>query len=189
MNIDRRKHGYLALSRHSKFLYQQLGSRLYGFYITLAMEAGWDRRYPSFGKVMGTQAQLGRTLGVDQSTISRNLQGLMNKHKQLVIPHKNYLLLGFFPLFSIDVAQRIYSSNYSNLYELYADMHRINAELQEKNAVSQINIPQKSHQRLYISSNNNLSTPPIYSDSNTNEIDIDEVYEGIKRINKDGDAE
>lgn len=184
MKIDRRKHGYLGLSRHSKFLYQQLGPRLYGFYITLVMEAGWDRRYPSFGKVMQTQAQLGRTLGVHQSTVSRNLHDLGDKHKQLVIRHKDYIVLGFFPLFCIDVAQKIYSRDYSNLHDLYADVHWINAELQEKNANMQTNLPQKRSQRLYISSNNNFSTPSINPD--INEIDIDEVYEGIDRKNEGG---
>ena len=73
-------------------------------------------------------------------------------------PAQNYIVVGFLPLFLRDVASKIHSKDYSSLHELYADIYRINAELQQEYANSQDKRPQKATQRLYSSSNENLSS-------------------------------
>jgi transcriptional regulator with XRE-family HTH domain len=150
-------HGWLALPRHAKMLRQDLGFHLFNLYIALVMEARWHRDNLQIGCVIGTQAEIASRLGVSQSTVSRGVDALYRKNKYYAVLHKRYTLLGFFSLFLADVAERMAKTDYANLNELYADMHRINAELQGKYAISQEKRDQKRLQRLYSSSKDNLS--------------------------------
>jgi transcriptional regulator with XRE-family HTH domain len=180
MNMEKRLHGYLVLPRQSKLLRQELGYDLFGFYLMLAMEAVWHRGNKRFGQVVGTQAELAKILHMDQSTVSRNL-GKLEKHKYCVIRHEQkYITLGFFPLFLNDVSSKIYSKNYASLNELYADMHRINAELQEDYANMQDRRTQKAAQSSYGSSNEYVSSAGV-----NGEVDIDDIYEGIERMKRE----
>ncbi len=180
MNIDKGYHGNLCLSRQSKFLLQELGCDLYGFYIALVMEAIWYRGNKNFGRIMMTQEELAIKFNMDQGTISRKFKALENRNRYCVIRHKRSITLGFFPLFLQDVASKIHSKNYANWHELYADMHRINAELQENYAISQDNRTQNASQSLRNSSNDSVSFS-VNNYGDTEEIDIDEVIEGIER--------
>lgn len=150
-------HGWLALPRHAKMLRQDLGFHLFNLYIAFVMEARWHRDNPQIGCVIGTQTEIASSLGISQSTVSRGIDGLYRKNKYYAIKHKRYVLLGFFPLFLTDVAEKMAKSNYANLNELYAGMHKINAELQEKYAISQALRDQKCPQRVYSSSKDSLS--------------------------------
>lgn len=185
--MDKRLHGYLVLPRQSKLLRQELGYDLFGFYLMLVMEAVWHRSNKRFGQVVGKQAELAKELHMDQSTISRNLSKL-EKHKYCVIRHEQkYIILGFFPLFLKDVASKIHSKNYTNLNELYADIHRINAELQDDYVNMQDKRTQKATQSLYSSSNEYLSSPGVSDEVDTEEIDIniDEVERGIEKMREE----
>src|SRR3989344_7331729 len=95
---NKRYHGYLILSRHTKFLMEDLGYPLYGFYLGLIQEARWDRRYlDTFGRVHKTNVELAQVFGCNQSTISRNLTKLQKK--RYVVKHHRYVTLLYFPLF------------------------------------------------------------------------------------------
>lgn len=185
MNKDEAKkyHGYLALPRHSKMLQQNLGYFLFSLYIALVMDARWHRNNPQIGSVIGTQTEIAFRLGISQSTLSRGIDKLCIKNRYYAIKNKKYILLGFFPLFLIDVASKMDKKEYASLQGLYADMYRINAELQENYAVSQEKRGQNAPQRLYRSYN-------VDSDSsqgdNQEEIDIDEVAEGIGKTKEEG---
>lgn len=132
MNKENAKkyHGYLILPRHAQFLIQELGHELFGFYVALLMLAVWSRKNKNFSTVTKTQTEVAKELKINQSTVSRNLRAL-EKHKYLIIRNKDYIRLGYLPLFLSDVNKKIYSKDYADLHELYADIHTINAELQE----------------------------------------------------------
>ena len=155
MDKDKAKqyHGYLALPRHSKMLRQDLGYHLFILYIALVMDARWDRKYLSqLGHVLGTQTEIASDLSISQSSLSRGLDKLEAKDRKYVIKHTRYILLGYLPLFLTDVADKMHSKDYASLHDLYADMYRINAELQEKYAIWQEKQAQNTPQRLYRSS-------------------------------------
>ena len=147
-------HGYLALPRPSKILPQDMGYRLFSLYIALVIDARWQRKYPNqLGHVVGTQTEIAARLGISQSKLSRGLDDLETKNRKYLIKHTRYVLLGYLPLFLTDVADKMHSKDYANLHELYADMSRINAELQEKYAISQDSRGKNSTQRLNSSFN------------------------------------
>lgn len=181
INMSKKYHGFIVLPRHSKLLYQELGYELFGFYLALVMQAPWDRRNENFGRIIKSQAQLAKEFNMNQSTISRRLTELEN-HKYFILRNQRqkYIILGYFPLFLYEVASQIHSKDYSNINELYADMHKVNAELQENYADMQDRRTQSDSQRLYISSNDNVSLPEL-----TYEIDVDDVDEGISRMIKE----
>lgn len=149
-------HGWLALPRHAKMLRQDLGFHLFNLYIAFIMEARWHRDNPQIGCVIGTQTEIASQLGISQSTVSRGIDSLHSKNKYYIIKNKRYIRLGFFPLFLADVAEKIAKNDYSNLNELYADMHTINSELQDKYANSQANRAQNDMQRINSSSKSDL---------------------------------
>lgn len=157
MENVKKYHGWLALPRHAKILRQDLGFHLFGFYVALVMDARWHRGNQQMGCVVGTQAEIASHLGVDQSTISRGIDALCRKNKYYAVKHKKYILLGFFPLFLKDVAEKMANNNYANLNELYADMYKINAELQGEYVILQEKRDQKRLQRVYGSSKDSLS--------------------------------
>lgn len=173
-------HGFLALPRQTKLLMKDLGLNLYGFYVALAMEAIWDRKNPDIGRVVKKQIELAFSTGCNQSTISRLLKDL--EKRKYLIRHKDYIFLAYFPLFLNDVARKMYGKDYANLQELYADMYKINAELQQSYAISQHNRGQMSSQSLYISSNDNLS----FSQNNAPEdFNYDEIDRRINQARRD----
>lgn len=128
------RHGYLILPRQLKLLRQVIGVELFGFYLSLAMEAIWSRKNENFGLVMGTQAEIALKLNMDQATVSRKLKALNERFRYCVIKHKNSIRLGFFPLFVKDISSLIHSKNYANLNQLYEDMHSLNVELKREYA-------------------------------------------------------
>lgn len=132
------RHGYLAIPRQATLLLEELGCELFGIYLTLVMKAPWDRRNENFGRIVKTQVQLGKELNMHQSTISRKLDEL-EKHRYCILRHQDqgYMTLGYFPLFLHEVTIKIINKNYADLNELYADMYRINAKLQEDYAAMQ----------------------------------------------------
>ena len=161
MNKDeaKRYHGYLALPRHSKMLRQDIGYHLFSLYIALVIDARWDRKYPNqFGHVVGTQTEIAALLNISQSKLSRGLDKLEAKDRKYAIKHKRYILLGYLHLFLTDVADKMYDKDYANPHDLYADMYRINAELQEKYAISQEKRDRNTPQRLYRSSRVDLGS-------------------------------
>ncbi|MGH2612499.1 MAG: hypothetical protein ACRDFB_05560 [Rhabdochlamydiaceae bacterium] len=165
-------HGYLALPRHAKLLREELGYNLYSLYEALVMDAIWHRNNPRIGCVIGTQAEIAKSLHISQSSLSRGLESLQGKSTKYVIRHKGYIVLGYFPLFLTDVVSKMHSKDYATLQELYADMYRINAELQEIYAISQVKRYQNTRQRLYSSSNSNL-------DSSNEVIRIEDIPEDL----------
>jgi len=173
-------HGYLALPRHSKLLLKELGYDLFGFYLGLVMCAIWYRGNKNFGRIVKTQTELAESLHMTQTTVSRKFNEL-EKHKYFVIRHKRGMILGYFPLFLPDVAKKIHSSDYANLHELYSNMHQINAELQGNYANSQDERTQNKSLRFNSSSKDNFSFPNL----NSEEVDVDEVIEGIERMKKE----
>lgn len=197
MKKDKGYHGYLILPRQSKLLLRELGHGLFGFYLELVMNAGWYRGNKNFGRISKIQAELAIKLNMEQSTVSRNLTALQNRNKYCVIKHKNYLVLGFFPLFVKDVVSEIHSKDYAGLNELYADMHKINAEMQGKYAFSQDKRTKNDGQSFKGSSNEDPScggssgsgdtgdTGGIGDAADSENIDIDEVDEGIERMKKE----
>lgn len=152
MENVKKYHGWLVLPRHAKMLRQDLGFHLFTLYLSFIMDARWHRDNPQIGCVIGTQTEIASHLGINQSTVSRGIDALCRKNKYYVVKHKRYILLGFFSLFLLDVAERMAKNNYADLHELYADMHKINAELQDKYAISQGKRDQKRCQRVYSSS-------------------------------------
>lgn len=175
-------HGYIVLSRQSILMQQVLGISLFGFYTALAMYARWSRKdVKNFGKILMTQAELARELNMDQGTISRKIKELNNRNRYCVIKHKDSIMLGYFPLFVSEVASKLSGKNYATLHELYADMHRINAELQENYAISQDKQAQNKVLKLNRSSNDNVS---FSDDTNgySDVIDNDEIDEGIEKM-------
>lgn len=173
MNNPKLYHGYLALPRHAKLLQQELGYSLFSLYIALVMDARWYRGNPYFCSVVGTQIEVAVRLGISQSKLSRGLEKLHTKSDKFVIKHTRYIRLGYLPLFLTDVAGKMDESYYANLNELYADMHRINAELQGNYVKLQEERAQNTPQRLYSSSKDNLDS------SNTEVLDIDEISREI----------
>lgn len=137
MENKKKYHGFLGLPRQTKLLFHDLGYGLFGFYIGLVMEAIWYRGNPQIGYVTKTQTEIGIALKCDQSTVSRNLQKL--EEKKYLIRHTEHKLikLAYFPLFLTDVARKMHSKNYANLHDLYVDMYKIDAELQDKYAILQ----------------------------------------------------
>ena len=158
MENPKRYHGFLVLPRHSKLLLKDLGYLLFGFHLGLVMEAIWYRGNSQIGYVLKSQIELASLLNCDQATVSRNLNAL--QEKRYIIRHTKYKLirLAYFPLFMSDVAGKMHSKDYANLNELYADMYRINAELQDKYAISQEKRAQKGGQSLYSSSKDDLGS-------------------------------
>lgn len=146
--MDKKYHGFLGLPRQSKLLLNDLGYDLFGFYLGLVMEAVWFRGNTHISYVTKSQAEIGNALRCEQSTVSRNLKKL--EEKKYIVRHTNHKLicLKYFPLFLTDVARKMHSKNYANLDELYADMHKINAELQDKYAISQLKRAPNDPQRL-----------------------------------------
>lgn len=150
MKDGKKYHGFLVLPRHAKMLQADLGLHLFGIYIALIFLARWHRSNPQMGHVIGTQTEIAKELHISQSSLSRSIEKL--EAKRYVIRHTRYIILKYFTLFLSDVASKIHSKNYANLNELYADVYGINAELQQKYAISQENYDQNHPQRLYISS-------------------------------------
>lgn len=190
MQYEKKYHGYLALPRQSKLLRQELGQDLFGFYLSLVMEAIWYRGNKNFGRIVISQVELANEFNMDQTTISRKFKRL-EKHRYCVIRHKGKgITLGYFPLFLKDVAAKMYSKNYANLHELYADMHAINAELQDEYANLQVNRAQTTPQRLRSSSKDDVSFSRFSSYSGgTEEIDIDEADRGIERMRQENNKD
>ena len=185
-------HGYLALSRHSKLLLKELGYDLYGFYIGLVQCVSWFRGNNKFGRITKTQTELAESLNMTQATVSRKFKKL-EEHKYFILRSKLGFIPGYFPLFLTDVAKKIHSKNYANLHDLYADMYRINTQLQEDYANSQDKRAQNKTQRINSSSNdvhasssldNNNDTTNEYI-GNTDEIDNDEVDMALEKIYKE----
>lgn len=134
------------------------------------MEARWYRKYPhDLGKVIGTQTEIAENIGINQSSFSRNIKSLRSKDKYLIIQRKRYLILGYFPLFLIDVARKIHSKSYATIHELYADINKTNAKLQENYAISQEEQTHKRLQRLNHSSKDDLSSSYISNSNNIEE--------------------
>ncbi len=171
MRDVKENHGYLAVPRHSKMLFQELGYELYGFYLGLVMNAVWQRGNKNFGKVVMTQTELATSLNMTQSCVSRNFKRL-EKHKFFAVRMKRYILLRYFPLFLTDVAKKIHSKDYANLHELYADVYRINAEVQADYANSQDKRTSNNLLRLNSSSNDYLYFSPV---NTSKEVDMDEI--------------
>ncbi|MEK7571662.1 MAG: hypothetical protein AAB553_05305 [Patescibacteria group bacterium] len=180
-------HGYLALPRHSMLLLHELGYDLFGFYLGLVMCTTWHRNNKQFGRITKNQTELAECLNMTQTTVSRKFKELEN-HKYFILRSKLGYIPGYFPLFLTDVANKIPKKNYANLHELYADISKINAELQYNYANSQDKRAQNKSQRLYSSSND---IPGSSSPSNTpgefdvDELDNDEIDKGIERIIKE----
>ncbi len=163
-------HGYLVLPRQAKLLEKDLGYALFGFYITLIMEAVWDRSNLQFSYITKSHSSLAVIMNCNQSTVSRQLKNL--EKKKYLIRYKDSIHLAYFPLFLKDVAKKMHSMNYANLHELYADIHRINAELQEDYAALHSTRGQIGYQSFNISSKVNLSSfADVYIDPD--EIDIE----------------
>jgi len=183
MNNQKQYHGYLALPRHAILLRQELGYNLFNLYIALVMLARWHRSNPQIGCVIGTQTEIAKHIGKSQSIISRGLKALEPKgNKKFIIRHSHHVVLGFFPLFLTDVADKMHSNNYANLHELYADMYRINSELQDNYAISQVKRGQKPTQSLYSSFKVDYG-----SFDRSEDISTDEVIKSIEdRKNKEG---
>jgi|GEM_PF-4384196 len=154
---NKKYHGYLIAPRHSLLLFEELGYELFGFYLGLIMHARWHRGSKYFGRIPLSQTEIAKELEMTQATVSRKLKQL-EQHKYFLIRRKGYMILGFLPLFLPDIARKIHSKNYSNLHELYTDMHRINAEMQDNYAKSQERRIQNATQRLNSSSNDDYSS-------------------------------
>jgi transcriptional regulator with XRE-family HTH domain len=181
MNIEDVKsyHGYLALPRHSFLLIHELEYDLFGFYVGLVMLAEWHRNSKDFRYITKTQEEIAEKLKMTQATVSRKMKMLEN-HKYFILRHVGQtvkkkdkkILLGYLPLFLTDVANKIHSKDYTNLHELYADMYRINAELQEEHA----NLQDKRTQKARLSFNNSSidnssSSQPYEEDIDSEEAD------------------
>lgn len=169
IKTQKQYHGYLALSRHVKMIQEDLGHSLFSLYIALVIDARWFRGNEFFCCVVGTQIEIATRLGISQSTLSRGLDKLDAKDKRHAIKHTRYIRLGYFPLFLTDVAEKMAENNYSDLHELYSEMYRINAELQENYAILQEKRTQNTPQRLYSSFKDNLGS----FDSFREELDLD----------------
>jgi len=165
-------HGFLTLPRQCKLLLQELGYDLFGFYIGLVMCAVWYRDNKDIGRILKTQTEIAESLHMTQETVSRKFKAL-ESHRYFVIRHKRVVILGFFPLFLQDVNRKIHSKDYANLNELYADMYKINAELQDNYTVSQNTRTQNNSQRLYSSSKDNYSLSSVNDEINP--INVQEI--------------
>lgn len=159
IKIQNTHHGYLTLPRQAKLLLQELGPSLFGFYLGLVMEANWFRGHKNFGRITKTQVELANELNITQETISRKFKKL-EKHSYCVLRHKGEggILLGYFPLFIKDVASKMLKKNYANLGELYADMYKINTEMQEDYTFLQDNQTPSTSHKLNSSSNVSISS-------------------------------
>lgn len=182
MNIDEAKkhHGYLALPRHTKILQKDLGHRLFSLHLALIMNARWFRGNPFFCRVVGTQAEIAKEIDTTQSNLSRDLDQLQKKG--YLLKRKRYIILKYFPLFLPDIAKKIHSNDYANSHELYEDVYKINAKLQEKYAESQDQRDQNAPQSLNSSSKDNLG----FSQESSYQIDIDEIAEDIEKQKREG---
>lgn len=183
-------HGYVILPRQSKLLLRVLGHGLFGFYLDLIMEASWHRRSKYFGQIRNTQAELAKKLNMEQSTISRNIKAIQKRNRYCIIKRKNYLILGFFPLFLLDVVSKISRNDYEDLHALYADVHQINANLQENYAFLQDERTQNASQ-FRDSSNEGFPSGDVSDEVDTDndmyikDDEIDDIDKGIERMRKE----
>jgi len=176
---ENKYHGYLILSRQLKHLRKELGTNLFQFYTDLALMARWSRKdKKTFCKIMLTQDEVAEELGIDQSTVSKKLGALKTKHKDSFTKTKRSITLGFLPIFLYDVASKMHSNDYANWNEVYVDMHRINAELQEKYDKTHNRGAQKDPLSINTSSKVSVSL----NSNNEEYIDIDEVDRGIEKM-------
>lgn len=179
---EKKYHGYLILSRQLKHLRKELGSNLFHFYIDLVMEARWGRKYKkTFCKIMMTQSELASELGVDQGTISKKIAELKKRNKNSIIQNKRSITICFLPLFLYEVASKMPFNDYANWNEVYEDMHKIDAELQERY--------EKRHnsgtQNDPLSINTSSKVSSSLSSGEDDYIDVDEVAIGIERMNRE----
>jgi hypothetical protein len=189
MNIKKSTgyHGYVILPRQSKLLLRVLGHGLFGFYLDLVMEASWHRGSKYFGQIKNTQAELAKKLNMEQSTISRNIKAIQKLNRYCIIKRKNYLILGFFPLFVLDVVSKISRNDYEDLHTLYADVHQINANMQEKYAFLQDERTQNASQ-FRDSSSEGFFSGDVNNEVDTNEDmyikdnEIDDIDKGIEMM-------
>jgi DNA-binding MarR family transcriptional regulator len=175
-------HGFLALPRHTKLLIKDLGESLFVFYLRLAMEAVWHRNNHEIGCVTKSQAALASIIGCDQSTVSRNLKEL--EVRQYLIRRDDQIWMSYFPLFLADVARAIHSKDYANVHELYADIHKVDADLQASYAQAHIVPGEDSPQSFSIPYKGDLGSSHSYSGNS--DVDIDEISEGIERQRNGG---
>lgn len=183
---EKKYHGYLILSRQLKHLRKELGTNLFQFYIDLALMARWGRKdKKTFCKIMMTQDEVADELGIDQGTVSKKLRALKTKHKDSFTKTKRSITLGFLPIFLYDVASKMHSNDYANWNEVYEDMHRINAELQEKHDKTHNRGAQKDPLSINTSSKVSVSLNP----NNEEYIDLDEVDKGIEKMIKEREEE
>ena len=181
---EKRFHGFVILPRQSKHLRKELGTTLFLFYIDLAMEANWSRRdKKTLGVVQMTQSEVALALGVDQGTVSKKLDALLLIDKYCIVKNKRSITLNFMPLFLYDVAVEMGLNDYVNWNEAVADMHIINAELQEKYDKRNNIRTQKASLRVNTSSNASISL------TLTDDIDVDEVDRGIERMKRERELE
>ena len=177
-------HGYLALPRQSMLLFQELGYDLFGFYYGLITCTTWHRGNKNFGRITKNQTELAEWLNMTQTTVSRKFKEL-EKHRYFIIRSKIGYMPGYFPLFLTDVAKKIHSKDYANINELYADISKINADLQYDYANSQDKRAQNKPQRLYGSSNDvpaSSSQGNTYGEFDVDEIDNDEIDKKLEEI-------
>jgi hypothetical protein len=157
IDIDKKYKGYFVFPRQALLLYFELGFDLFGFYLALVTLANWYRGNKNFGKVTKNQEEIAEALRTTQSTVSRKIRDL-TKHPHFILRHNKEQILGYFPLFSKDVASKIASNRYETLHELYAAIYEINREVQEKYAYLQDIKPQNRVQNLISSFNSECSS-------------------------------
>lgn len=172
-------HGYLGLPRQVKLILRNLGYLLFGFYIGLVLEAVWDRKKDDFGCVKKTNSELTELFFCDESTVSRNLNKLVQKG--FVRKLKRKIQITYFPVFEINITKKLVKLEIASVQELRAVMQDFNAELQEIFANLHEASVQKESQSFHISS----SVHSDLSQDNHNEnVDIDEVIRGMNEDKK-----
>lgn len=183
---ENKYHGYLILPRQIKHLRKELGPTLFLFYIDLALQARWSRRYKkTFCKIMMTQEELAKELSINQGTVSKKLKAL--EECKSVISKTRSITVCYLPLFKYDVASQMHSIDYADWNEVYADMYRINAELQEKYDKSHNKGTQKSPLSI-----NTSSKVSAYLNPNGEDIgldDLDGIEKGIEQMIRDREAQ
>lgn len=180
---EKKYHGFIVLPRQLKHLRKELGTNLYHFYIDLAMEARWNRKYKkTLGKIMMTQSELAVELGIDQGTVSKKLDALQSKN--CIVKNKKSISLSFMPIFLYDIAVEIKLNDYANWQEVLEDMNINNAELQEK--YDKRNNIRTQNTSLRVNTSSNASTSLSESDDY---IDNDEVDRGIERMKREKELE